>query len=72
MPKQKAGIKLYREGDRLYAMDYGEGAKLQGSNENGFDINVGGPIPLLGKTTFFIAGSELAGFIAPLQEGIPS
>jgi outer membrane receptor protein involved in Fe transport len=54
--KQKAGLKLYREGERLYAVDYGEGAKLQGANENGFDINVGGPIPFLGKTTFFISG----------------
>ncbi len=53
--RQKAGLKLYREGDRLFAQDYGEGAKLQGSNENAFDINVGGPIPYLGKTTFFIS-----------------
>lgn len=54
---QKAGLKLYREGDRLYAVDYGEGHKLQGSNENNFDINIGGPIPFLGKTTFFISSN---------------
>lgn len=53
---QSSGLRLYRVGERLFAEDYGEGAKLQGSNENSFDVNVGGPIPFLGQTTFFISG----------------
>ncbi|GAB1430563.1 hypothetical protein MASR2M18_13960 [Ignavibacteria bacterium] len=32
------------------------GFKLQGKNQNQFDINLGGPIPLLSGATFFIAG----------------
>lgn len=55
---QASGLKLVREGDRYKAIDYGPGAKLQGGSETKLEFGAGGPIPLLGKSTFFISASN--------------
>ena len=52
---QKSGLQLYRVGDRLNYTENGPGAQLQGSQETGLDFGVGGPLPLLNKSTFYIS-----------------
>jgi outer membrane receptor protein involved in Fe transport len=55
---QANGLALARNdvGSRLQVVNQGDGKKLQGSNDNNVDFGVGGPIPLLGKTSFYISG----------------
>ncbi|MCX7880677.1 MAG: carboxypeptidase regulatory-like domain-containing protein [Ignavibacteria bacterium] len=55
--RQRHDLKLIREGDRYKAIDWGEGRKLQGTNEHTFEFGIGGPIPLIDKATFFFAGN---------------
>lgn len=55
--RQPHDLKLIREGDRYKAIDWGEGPKLQGSNQHTFEFGIGGPIPLWEKATFFISGN---------------
>jgi outer membrane receptor protein involved in Fe transport len=54
---QATGTKLVREDSRLWAVDEGDGLKLQSSNENRYEIVLGGPLPLLDKSTFSISGN---------------
>lgn len=54
---QSTDMKLIREGVRYKAIESGEGAKLQGANEHRFEFGVGGPVPLLSNSTFYITGS---------------
>jgi len=52
---QSTGTRIERDGTRFKAVDAGEGAKLQGANENTFEFGTGGPLPFLSKgNTFYI------------------
>lgn len=54
---QSTGTSLLRDGTRYKAIDEGEGAKLQGSDENTFEFGTGGPLPFLSKgNTFYLSG----------------
>ncbi|MGQ9818407.1 MAG: TonB-dependent receptor [Candidatus Kapaibacteriales bacterium] len=55
--RQPHDLKLIRVGDRYKAIDWGEGRKLQGSNEHTFEFGIGGPIPLWDKATFFVSAN---------------
>ncbi len=53
---QASGVEFVREGNRLKPVSAGKGAKYQGSDENSYEFGVGGPIPMLGKSTFYLTG----------------
>ncbi len=54
---QATGTRIIREGTRFKAIEEGEGAKLQGSNEHTFEFGTGGPLPFLPKgNTFYLTG----------------
>ena len=53
---QSSGIDIVREGQWLKAYNKGEGKKLQGPNEHTIELGVGGPLPYLDKSTFFVSG----------------
>jgi outer membrane receptor protein involved in Fe transport len=54
---QATGTKIERDGTRFKAVEVGEGAQLQGANENTFEFGTGGPLPLLPKgNTFYLTG----------------
>jgi hypothetical protein len=56
---QATGLQVVRGVDRMIPVKSGDGAKLQGPDENNFQLGAGGPLPFLGKSTFFISGSYL-------------
>ncbi len=54
---QSTGTRIERDGTRFRAVEAGEGAKLQGSDENTLEFGTGGPLPFLSKgNTFYISG----------------
>lgn len=57
--RQEYGVKLVRqgEGERLKAVREGEGAKLQGPDQHKFEFGLGGPLPFLSASTFFLSGT---------------
>lgn len=57
--RQKNGLKVVQDGTRYKAVDYGEGAKLQGKNEHLVEFGVGGPLPLIDGSTFYISTNYL-------------
>lgn len=50
---QPTGLQVIREGTRLKAVEAGEGAQFQGSQQNTFEFGTGGPIPVLNDMEFF-------------------
>jgi len=56
---QDNGLVLVREGERLKALQQGDGKKLQGPNMHKVEGGVGGPLPLLDGSTFFISSSYM-------------
>lgn len=57
---QSSGTKVVREGTRFKPYESGEGAQLQGRNENTFEFGTGGPLPFLTKgNTFYLSGKYL-------------
>jgi len=57
--RQKNGLKVIQDGTRYKAIDYGEGAKLQGKNEHVIEFGVGGPLPFLNNSTFYISSKYI-------------
>ncbi|MFA7625608.1 MAG: TonB-dependent receptor, partial [Candidatus Kapaibacterium sp.] len=54
---QSTGTRIEREGNRFRAIEEGEGAKWQGSNEHTFEFGTGGPLPFIPKgNTFYLTG----------------
>ncbi|MFP4368242.1 MAG: TonB-dependent receptor [Candidatus Kapaibacterium sp.] len=53
---QGSGIDLIRRGDELEIFERGEGAKWQGSQEHNIEFGIGGPIPILNNSTFYLSG----------------
>lgn len=52
---QSAGIEIIREGNQNKVIETGPGLKALGQNENKIEFGIGGPLPLLGKSTFFVS-----------------
>lgn len=57
--RQKHGLKVVQDGTRYKAIDYGEGHKLQGKNEHLVEFGIGGPLPLINGSTFYISTNYL-------------
>lgn len=53
---QANGLQIEREGRELIIQDEGEGAKYQGAITNSVEFGVGGAVPLIPRTTFFLSG----------------
>ena len=54
---QATGTSIVRDGTRFKAIEVGEGAQWQGSNEHTFEFGTGGPLPLMEKgNTFYLTG----------------
>lgn len=54
---QDSGIELFQEGQTLQYREAGEGMQSVGQNDHKIDVNVGGPIPGLTNSTFFLSGN---------------
>ena len=52
---QENGLVLVREGERLEAKQRGPGKKLQGPNMHKVEAGVGGPLPFLEGSTFYLS-----------------
>ncbi len=54
---QSTGTRIERDGSRFKAVETGEGAQLQGTNEHTFEFGTGGPLPFLPRgNTFYLTG----------------
>jgi outer membrane receptor protein involved in Fe transport len=56
--RQAFGLALQQEDTRYVPVHSGEGAKLQGGNENTIDFGIGGPLQILKNSTFYLSATN--------------